>query len=79
MSRAMPAGVRDIRSQITAGFCAATSIFAASAIAPESPTGGTTFASFGMRKRSRSAIGFSCSSASSDSSTGAIGGVIATL
>src|SRR5262249_35127100 len=52
------------------------SSFAASAIAPESPCGGTTLASLGMRSVSASWIGFSCSSASSESSTGPIGGVI---
>ena len=38
-----------------------------------------TLESFGILSVSASAIGFSCSSASSDSMTGAIGGVVATL
>jgi hypothetical protein len=76
---AMPAGVRASRSQTMTGLSAATSIFANSATAPESASGGTTLASLGMRRPSGSAIGFSCSSASSESRTGAIGGVVAIL
>src|SRR5262249_25758411 len=78
-SRAKPAGVRARRSQTITGFSAPASSFAASAIAPESPCGGITLASLGMRSVSASWIGFSCSSASSESSTGPIGGVIAIL
>jgi hypothetical protein len=53
--------------------------FAASAMAPESACGGTTLESLGMCRLSPPWIGFSCSSASSDSSTGPIGGVVAIL
>ena len=62
----MPAGVRAMRSQMITGFSAATSIFAARRARPNRRCGGTTLASFGMCSASRSAIGFSCSSASSD-------------
>ena len=48
------------------GVLASTSIFAASAMAPASPCGGTTGASLGICRLSPSGIGFSCSSASSD-------------
>ena len=61
------------------GFCASTSILAASAMAPESPCGGITGANFGMRRLSGSGIGFSCNSASSAMNTGPIGGVVAIL
>jgi hypothetical protein len=75
----MPAGVRAIRSQTMTGFSAATSIPAAWASAAGSPVGGMTFASRGMLKLARSPIGFSCSSASSERTTGLIGGVVANL
>ena len=75
----MPAWVRATRSHTITGFSAATRSLAASASAPASPCGGTTLASFGMRSVSASAIGFSCSSASSASITGPIGGVVAIL
>ena len=75
----MPAGVRAMRSQMMTGFCASTSIFAAAAMAPASPWGGTTGASLGICRLSPSGIGFSCSSASSARNTGPIGGVVAIL
>ena len=63
------------------GFSAATSIFAASAMAPESPAGGVERVSLGMRSlpRSASGTGSSCNTASATMTTGSMGGVMAIL
>ncbi len=75
----MPAGMRAMRSTTISGASALTRSFATSAMAPESACGGTTLDSLGMCSFSPSLIGFSCNSASSESNTGPMGGVVAIL
>ena len=72
-----PAGVRAARLARITGFSAATSSFAASAIAPESPAGGVGMLSFGIRASAGTCS--SCIFSSTTIATGPIGGVIAIL
>ena len=76
----MPARVRAARSATITGFSAATSSFAASATAPESPCGGEVQRQlWNAQLVLSSEIGLSCSSLSATITTGSIGGVIAIL
>ena len=76
--RVSPFGVRAPRCVTMSGFSAATSRRAASFTAPGSPTGGEVIVSFGVGI-APSGSGFFCSSESTTSTTGPIGGVIAIL
>ena len=75
----MPACVRVLRSARMTGFCAPTSIFAASARPFGSPETGARRDSFGIAGALPLAMGWSCNSLSRMISVGAIGGVMAIL